>query len=249
MDAFSQDEPMDMADSKDLAEIAKNATQALAVVVGGIWAYFKFFRGRTFARRAELNLKGTLYKFKDELYVRVIITLRNAGASKIPLEKDIAAVYLYGVQSKGYSPGSNLDWQEHLVLTPILESHKWIEPHETVTDEVLIPVPHPSGEDDGNWLAFRLHAKVWGKKRALRRKGTRWAADATVPAYIEVVHSEEIRNDKQAQPGSSEEPLGDKQARLPISSDEGSNDKQALPVTPLQGGSLAVESDPTIDPR
>jgi hypothetical protein len=37
-----------------------NALQAVAIVVGGFFAYYKFVRGRTFHRRAELSVDAEL---------------------------------------------------------------------------------------------------------------------------------------------------------------------------------------------
>jgi hypothetical protein len=41
------------------SEIVYNFTTSGAVVIGGVWAYFKFVRGRTFSHRAELSVIAT----------------------------------------------------------------------------------------------------------------------------------------------------------------------------------------------
>jgi len=40
--------------------VAYNIVTSSAVVIGGIWAYFKFVRGRAFANRAELGVSALL---------------------------------------------------------------------------------------------------------------------------------------------------------------------------------------------
>jgi hypothetical protein len=188
---------------KDLAEIINNTVQAVALVVGGIWAYFKFFRGRTFANRAEVYVAGALYKFDSDLFVRVTIGLKNTGVSKISLEPQTSAVYLFGIESEGYSPGANIKWKKQ-VRTPVLESHRWVEGQETITDDVLIPTPHPNHSSSSVWLAYRLQARVWGKKRRFRKGGTRWAADAIVPAEVKLLHQpKEAQPEKEPPPAAA----------------------------------------------
>jgi hypothetical protein len=168
-----------------VAATANHAITGLAVLVGGAWAYFKFVRGRTFARRAELDVSGSLFTFGDDRIVKATVTLRNAGLSKLPLKNNGKFVRLYGSPAVSWTPNANIFWQQ-LMHTPIFEGHQWVEAQETVTDEVLIPVPFLEAKGEGGgWLAFRVHAQVWGERRPGHRAGPRWGATTLVPADID----------------------------------------------------------------
>jgi hypothetical protein len=65
---------------KTVVDIIGTGVTAAAVIIGGIWAYFKFVKGRTFRPRLEVGLAGQwrLFNGKDLLHARV--TLKNIGA-------------------------------------------------------------------------------------------------------------------------------------------------------------------------
>jgi hypothetical protein len=166
-----------------LAEIANDVATTLAILVGGAWAYFKFLRGRTFASRAELEVAGSLFAYDRDQIIHAKVTLTNMGLSKLSLMPSGKVIYLYGIPASQWSPEGNVEWQK-LVVSKVLEGHRWIEAQETVSDDALIPVPIRGYAPDENWLAFRLQAQVWGKRPKGRKRGTRWIASVTVPAGI-----------------------------------------------------------------
>jgi hypothetical protein len=167
------------SDAAQAIGIIKDGLQSAAIVVGACWAYLKFFRGRTFARRAELRVQAIVLSHGSQSFVKAIVTLLNCGLTKIPFAPRRNSIYLYGLDSSKLRPGANINWQRHLILTPIFSSHEWVEAQETITDEVLIPLPPPA-EDDRIWLAYKLHAEVWGKKRMRPWKSSRWIADSVI---------------------------------------------------------------------
>ena len=74
-------------DLKTATDVASSIVTSLAVVIGGVWAYFKFIKGRTFAHRAELDVSPSLETSAESLYLSVTITLKNTGLSKLPLNE------------------------------------------------------------------------------------------------------------------------------------------------------------------
>lgn len=155
-----------------------NVAQTIAIVVGAAWVYFKFIRGRTFARRAELEISGGLMEIADRQVMKAVIELKNTGLSKLPLRVDLNSVELLATPSSSWAAQTNLRWEKRMD-TPILGDHKWVESQETISDEVLLPIDTREGDP---WLAFRLHVEVWGKRPWYRRKGTKWVANTIVPA-------------------------------------------------------------------
>jgi hypothetical protein len=162
----------------DTADGLASIAQALAILVGGLWAYFKFFRGRTFARRAEVTLATSGASSSAEEVIRVDITLRNTGASKIELDQDLCVLYLYAATAADVRPGINVNWGEHIVITQILADHGWIEAQEVVREEVLIPLRVDDAENAPP-VAYKIVCKVIAK-RVFWRKNVQWTANAVV---------------------------------------------------------------------
>lgn len=173
-----------LAAAPQWTEVAKGAAaiaQVAALIVGGIWAYFKFIRGRTFSQRLELEVEASLLESGGIKMLRVKISMRNTGLSVLKLSDSVKAVYLYGTASSDWIPSSSIEWSDVLRLAPIFENHQWVEGGETVADEVLVPVPDTT--DGSEWLAFRLDVKVGSKRRRLRRS-LLWSATVIVPGVV-----------------------------------------------------------------
>jgi hypothetical protein len=154
--------------------------QAAAIVVGGMWAYFKFIRGRTFAKRAELSVTPTLLSGqRPKLKVRA--TLRNAGLSKLPLRTQ--AVFVHGIYAAPTADNPIATREQQLGKPKkIFAAHQWIEAQETVTDELLLLLPDSQFASEHEWLAFRVECRVYAKRR--RKGALNWTASALVPAEV-----------------------------------------------------------------
>jgi hypothetical protein len=158
------------------ADGAAALAQATAIVVGGIWAYFKFVRGRTFAKRAELSVTPTLLS-EQRPKLKVRATLRNAGLSKIPLRTQ--AVFLYGIYAAPTEENTIATREQQLGKPKkIFAAHQWIEAQETVTDELLFLLPDSQFASEHEWLAFRVECRVYAKRR--RKGALSWTASAVV---------------------------------------------------------------------
>jgi len=152
-----------------------NVVQALAIVVGGSWVYFKFVRSRTFARRAELDVEAGIQGVSGSQTVKVKATLKNAGLSKLPLRANRKVVIVSGVQSDERVVRANVTLH-HYMISPIFTAHQWVEPNEIIQDEVLLPVDSSSGQ----WLAFRAEVVVTGQRPWFQRRDPVWSAPKIV---------------------------------------------------------------------
>ena len=173
-------------DVKTATDVASNIVTSAAVLVGGVWAYFKFIKGRTFAHRAELDVSPTLEASADSLYLSVAITLKNTGLSKLPLNDDMKVMRLFGLTHTANSAVSAAKW-ERVLTVPILDQHAWLEAQETVTDSVVYNLYGTTdGQGSGHAAAYQVEALVGGRRRLITRRGTRWQARAVVflpPGY------------------------------------------------------------------
>jgi hypothetical protein len=165
-------------DLKTSTDVVNNIVTSSAVVIGGIWAYLKFIRGRTFAYRAELGISSSLQQSTDCLYLSVAITFRNTGLSKIPLNKDMKVVRLFSIVDAVDRNLSVSRWKRIFTL-PILDEHDWVEAQESVTDSVIYSLQGSGGKDSAH-VAYQVEALIGARRRRITRKGERWQARAVV---------------------------------------------------------------------
>ena len=74
-----------MTNWTDWADAVAALTQALAILLGGLWAYFKFVRGRTFAHRLELGIDASTVATAQGTGLKVTATVKNVGLTKLTL--------------------------------------------------------------------------------------------------------------------------------------------------------------------
>lgn len=141
---------------------AASVATLLAVFIGGIWAWFKFIRGRTFQPRIAIELLGQWRAVVDDaqaprsglrrhrpkshvLHVRVRVT--NIGAGKVMLRQYYTALYVSFLRNRESALPGTAVWENYLAaLTDqsgagafeVFKEHDWIEPQETVTDDLLL---------------------------------------------------------------------------------------------------------------
>jgi hypothetical protein len=166
-------------DVKTATDVASNIVTSVAVLVGGVWAYFKFIKGRTFAHRAELDVSPSLETSADSLYLSVTITLKNTGLSKLPLNDNMKVTRLFGLTHVANGAVSAAKW-ERVLTVPILDQHAWLEAQETVTDTVVYSLYGTTDGKGARHSAYQVEALVGARRRLITRRGTRWQARAVV---------------------------------------------------------------------
>jgi hypothetical protein len=154
-----------------------NLVQAVALLVGGIWVYFKFINSRTFARRAALDLDASLVTIDAQQVIRVEVVLRNTGLSYIPLRPHRQVLTLWATGASDFLPGANLVWREWMV-SEVFTSDIGVESQEAIKDLALLPVD-PEG---GPWLAFRIRAEAWAEPRWKWSRRVSWVTHTIIPA-------------------------------------------------------------------
>ena len=149
----------------DWVSVAQNAVQIVALVVGAVFAYWKFFRGRTFPRRLEPAVTGEWLKEDPVEGVLVRVSLKNTGAADVPLDRN--AIRIFTVGQDGWGTSKTPGWDRMMTLS-VFKEHEWIESQEVITDEVLIPLRSTQEKP----VAYRVDYVVLDKMR-LRRTGPR----------------------------------------------------------------------------
>jgi hypothetical protein len=131
---------------KTVVDIIGTSVTAIAVILGGIWAYFKFVKGRTYRPRLGVGLTGQWRLVDGRHLLHARITVKNIGASKVTLlQRGTGLRVSVLVPDQPVAPASAV-WK-HVKVFEILGEHQWIEPEETVSDDLLlnlgIPEPAP----------------------------------------------------------------------------------------------------------
>jgi hypothetical protein len=178
----------------DWAGALQNLVAIAAIAGGAIWGYYKFVRGRTFHRRAEVDVDASLLASDEASAIRAKITLENTGGANIPLRAKAVKVLSY--THRDVDENGRPVWRD-VAIAPIFQDHGWLESQETITDEVLVPL---LGEKDqpANVLAFRVTCLVYEERRRQRRGKKQadedsresdetsivWTTNAIVPARL-----------------------------------------------------------------
>ncbi len=159
------------------AQVLLDAVQASALVVGGLFVYFKYFNSRTFARRAALEVEASLVPVADKQVLRIEVVLRNTGLSKIELLANHQALTLWATPTSGLSSGVNPSWHEWMV-SEVFTADRYVESQESIKDVALLPV----ASEGGPWLAFRIRAEALAVPRWKWFGREIWVTHTIVPA-------------------------------------------------------------------
>lgn len=111
-----------------------------ALVLGGIAAYYKFFKGRTFHPRLQPEVSGTLVRDGEVVCLLITVQLKNVGVSSVYFSEKGTRIDLYSYGADSYLPTPHLAVWEHLETFRILNDHEWIESGEAIKDQLLIPI-------------------------------------------------------------------------------------------------------------
>lgn len=165
-------------DLKTATDVVSNVVTSTAVVVGGIWAYFKFIRGRTFAHRAELNVSSTLVRGARSQFLSVVVSLTNTGLSRLPLNEKMKVIRLFGMVQNSTRYPSTVEW-ERISTLPILQQHAWLEAQEAVTDVITYELS-PVDEARPAYSAYRVETIVGAPRRKITGKGIQWQSHSVI---------------------------------------------------------------------
>ena len=124
-----------------------------AVILGGVWAYMKFAKGRIFRTRLEPTVSGLCFHHERGDYVIATVELKNVGASRFALKKNGNHLVVHGclrpVDSASERP---VEWSE-INIKSVFEDHTGVEPSETIEDSVMVDLPT-------HLIAVRLKVRV-----------------------------------------------------------------------------------------
>ena len=105
--------------------------------------------------------------------------MKNTGASRISLS-EIRFVETFCILQSEWPYDTNVDWGDPVISTTVFADHDWLESSETITEDVLVPLP-PADASGEPYVAFLVRAHLSAPERSLgRSKITGWSAHALV---------------------------------------------------------------------
>lgn len=124
-------------------DILEKLSTILAVCVGAAWAYYHYFRGRTFKARLQVELTGVVVRVAGRQYVVASIKLSNLGLTVTKIDQAGTALVVYAPGTNDHRADIyNQDWNEtEAAAFTILGAHTQIEPGLTIREDVVIAVP------------------------------------------------------------------------------------------------------------
>jgi len=162
---------MNLQNVLDILDALEKVSTILAIVIGGLWAYYQFFRGRTYRPRLETQVVGQIFDDLRHYHLLVSSKLKNVGLSKVDLDRDASGVRIYScVVPADITEIESAQW-DHIATFPVFENHRWIESGETIEDEILLSI------EKGTHRAFRAVLRVVGRKIS-------WKAERIISARL-----------------------------------------------------------------
>lgn len=135
---------------------SEKVVRIAAIVIGGVWTYLKFIRGRIYRPRLKPSVSGRIVIVSGQPYLIVSIGVENVGSSKVEISQKGTGLRLFSPElTPAATPPSQVGWM-HLGTFPVFEKHGWIETGECIQDELLISLQQVASAFK---LEFRLVAK------------------------------------------------------------------------------------------
>lgn len=130
-------------------EVIQQIVTTLGIIIGGVWGYFHFHRGRTYVPRLVLTVSHSVTKANGRLYLTAKITVKNVGLSKVFVNHMGTTCIVQFLPPSTKRNGARLvsKWIPFTV-TRIFENVRILEAGVAIVEHVLLEVP-----SDG--------AKVW----------------------------------------------------------------------------------------
>jgi hypothetical protein len=100
-----------LASNKDALAALNSSVSIIVIAVGALFSYYRFFRGRTFYARAELNIQVTVIDTPEDFNIHVVtLIIKNIGTLSIWEPMPILKTYEQG--PKGVTSQIWDNWRE-----------------------------------------------------------------------------------------------------------------------------------------
>lgn len=128
-------------EAKKILEVLQSGATILAIIAGGVWAYYNFFKGRIYKPRLEPKITGALFAKNGENFLIVTAQLKNVGLSAVRIDRKGSALRLFAYTDPPDFSRVRKVQKTRLHTVDVFEEHGWIEPGEIIDDQRLFSLP------------------------------------------------------------------------------------------------------------
>jgi hypothetical protein len=144
---------VDWSHTKDFTDAANHVIQSLAIIAGGIWAFFKFRKSRTFQESLVPGVVGRFAAIDSRNYLIINTQVKNVGTSRVSFSQASALIIFEYLPSQGQDIHTVAD--QRITSFDIFEDEEqFIEPNEIMERTRFIAIPSPLS------LGYRLEVEV-----------------------------------------------------------------------------------------
>ena len=124
---------------------ADDVLKSVAVIVGGAWTYLNYVRGRTFRKRLEVEITGSIFQDEGLSFFSGRCHLKNVGLAQTKIIEVGTGVSIYALRLVELEDGTRKTSKEEIVVLPLFEKHGWVEPGESISDPFVAVLPERKG--------------------------------------------------------------------------------------------------------
>jgi hypothetical protein len=163
-----------MSAPPSVLEVIQSVVTTSAIIIGGIFAYFRFVKDRSYRSRLELEVSGRLIIEPGYCGVVCRCAARNVGSGKISIQSSYSTLEVLVYRKHDVLPVFHKAPMQRAGVMAVLEMHDAIEPSECIVEERLVTLQEREVVAVG--LIFRLldNPPLLG----LRRKPVLWTSKA-----------------------------------------------------------------------
>ncbi len=132
-------------------DTAEKIFTILAIIGGASWAYFHYFKGRTYRPRLEPKVGGKVFVREGVRHLIATAELKNTGLSKLEIMQVGTALRV--LAGRPTQKATAIE-RARLCTLPVFEAHRWIEPGETIREQVLV------GSATDRQIAFKMDLRI-----------------------------------------------------------------------------------------
>lgn len=145
----------------------------LAIIIGGTFAYYRFFKEETYTSRLQPTVSGTAEVHDGTIYLRTRVAAQNTGQVSVGLDLELTALEIF-TRKVGDD-----DW-EYRHIESIFWGHDQVQPGEEIEDQIWVEIPYDnevglkmdlsvSEGEDVMWLATEI-VSLFAKERGILSK-------------------------------------------------------------------------------
>jgi hypothetical protein len=129
------------------AHVFQYAATGLGIIIGGIFAYYRFFKEDPYSERLQPSITAAVSRKSDSIFVRAAASVTNNGQTSVPLDMELTRVGLSARKIGVY------DWTPCLIER-IYVGQDHVRPGETISDQVWLETP------DASYVALEIELLI-----------------------------------------------------------------------------------------